>query len=63
MLGGLREAPVLMTEKDAVKYADSAGPQWWYVELEVEFEPESAKALLELVLARTGLVADGGARG
>ena len=63
MLSSLHEEPVLMTEKDAVKYRDFAGPQWWYVELEIEFESESAEALLELVLARTGLTADGGARG
>ena len=30
-----------MTEKDAVKCLRFARPGWWYVELDVEFEPPS----------------------
>jgi len=50
---------VLMTEKDAVKCAGMARPGWWWVELELEFEPADAAALLESVLARTGLAGAG----
>ena len=45
---------VLMTEKDAVKCAGVARPGWWWVELQLEFDPADAAALLESVLARTG---------
>jgi tetraacyldisaccharide 4'-kinase len=54
---------VLMTEKDAVKCSGFAAPNWWYVELEVQFEPEAARELLALVLRRTGLIAEGEDRG
>jgi len=50
---------VLMTEKDAVKCAGIARPGWWWVELQLEFDPADAAALLESVLARTGLAGAG----
>ena len=36
------DATVLMTEKDAVKCRRFARPGWWFVDLEVSFEPASA---------------------
>jgi tetraacyldisaccharide 4'-kinase len=53
-LGLPADGIVLMTEKDAVKYAGIARPGWWWVELQLEFDPADAAALLESVLARTG---------
>jgi tetraacyldisaccharide 4'-kinase len=50
---------VLMTEKDAVKCAGTARPDWWWVELQLEFDRADAAALLESVLARTGLAGAG----
>ena len=41
-LGWARDATVLMTEKDAVKCVRIAQPGWWFVDLELEFEPPSA---------------------
>jgi tetraacyldisaccharide 4'-kinase len=46
---------VLMTEKDAVKCRGFAGPDWWYVELEVSLGRDDADRLLALVLERAGL--------
>jgi tetraacyldisaccharide 4'-kinase len=43
-LSGAGDAIVLMTQKDAVKCRRFAHPGWWYVDLEVEFEPPSAAA-------------------
>jgi tetraacyldisaccharide 4'-kinase len=57
------EATVLMTEKDAVKCAAYARPGWWYVELDVGMERETARELLSLVLERTGLTGAGGKLG
>ncbi len=57
------EATVLMTEKDAVKCAAYARPGWWYVELDVGMERETARVLLALVLERTGLIGAGGKLG
>jgi tetraacyldisaccharide 4'-kinase len=53
------DSTVLMTEKDAVKCARIAGPDWWWVELEVGLDRTDAAALLESVLARTGLTGAG----
>jgi tetraacyldisaccharide 4'-kinase len=50
---------VLMTEKDAVKYASYAPPDWWYVELDVVIERETALDLMSLVLERAGLTGAG----
>ena len=50
---------VLMTEKDAVKCASYARPDWWYVELDVVVERETARDLVALVLERTGLTGAG----
>ena len=41
-LAWARDATVLMTEKDAVKCLRFAQPGWWYVDLDVAFEPPSA---------------------
>jgi tetraacyldisaccharide 4'-kinase len=57
------EATVLMTEKDAVKCAAYARPGWWYVELDVGMERETARELLALVLERIGLTGAGGKLG
>lgn len=43
-LGPTRDATVLMTEKDAVKCRRFARPEWWFVDLEVAFDPPSAAA-------------------
>jgi tetraacyldisaccharide 4'-kinase len=43
-LAWAHEATVLMTEKDAVKCRRFARPSWWFVDLEVTFEPPSAGA-------------------
>ena len=48
-----------MTEKDAVKCASYARPDWWYVELETVIERETAHDLIALVLERTGLTGAG----
>ena len=53
------DATVLMTEKDAVKCAGCAQSGWWYVELVVEIERESARDLVAMVLERTGLTGAG----
>jgi tetraacyldisaccharide 4'-kinase len=41
--------PVLMTEKDAVKCARIAGPDHWYVPVDVRFDGGDAKVLLDIV--------------
>lgn len=51
------EAPVLMTEKDAVKCLAFAGPEWWAVELEVVPEADFIHWLdlrLETITSRRG---------
>jgi tetraacyldisaccharide 4'-kinase len=50
---------VMMTEKDAVKCASYARPDWWYVELDVVIERDVARDLVALVLERTGLTGAG----
>jgi tetraacyldisaccharide 4'-kinase len=44
------DQPVLMTEKDAVKCADIAGPQHWYVPVRAVFRAEEAAALIGIVM-------------
>jgi tetraacyldisaccharide 4'-kinase len=44
------DLPVLMTEKDAVKCADIAGPQHWYVPVRAVFSADEAAALLDIVM-------------
>jgi tetraacyldisaccharide 4'-kinase len=44
------DRPVLMTEKDAVKCADIAGPQHWYVPVRAVFRADEADALLGIVM-------------
>jgi tetraacyldisaccharide 4'-kinase len=53
------DAIVLMTEKDAVKCRDIAGPGWWWVDLDVSIGRAEATALLTSVLERTGLTGAG----
>jgi tetraacyldisaccharide 4'-kinase len=43
------DLPVLMTEKDAVKCADAAGPAHWYLEVGAAFEADGAARLLATV--------------
>jgi len=43
------DAPVLMTEKDAVKCAGLAGPRHWYLEVGASFAPPDAERLLAIV--------------
>jgi tetraacyldisaccharide 4'-kinase len=57
------DAVVLMTAKDAVKCAGVARPDWWWVELELEFSRAEAAMLLDSVIARTGLNGAGVALG
>ena len=44
------DVPIVMTEKDAVKCAAFARPDWWALELEVQPEP----AFIEYLLTRLG---------
>jgi tetraacyldisaccharide 4'-kinase len=53
------QAAVLMTGKDAVKCGGFAGPDWWWVDLEVSLDRDDAARLLGLVLERTGLTGAG----
>jgi tetraacyldisaccharide 4'-kinase len=48
-----------MTEKDAVKCRPFAGPDWWFVELDVILDPADAARLVGRVLERTGLAGAG----
>jgi tetraacyldisaccharide 4'-kinase len=43
------DLPVLMTEKDAVKCRDIAGPHHWYVPVNVAFAPGDAEKLRSIV--------------
>jgi tetraacyldisaccharide 4'-kinase len=43
------QRPVLMTEKDAVKCAQLAGPGHWYVPVTASFRGAESKALLDIV--------------
>jgi tetraacyldisaccharide 4'-kinase len=62
-LGWARDATVLMTEKDAVKCLRFARPGWWYVDLEVAFEPPTAAGeLVAQVLAAARRNPVGGGR-
>ena len=47
--------PVLMTEKDAVKCERFADQRHWFVPVEAVLSAEESRALLELILGRTGL--------
>jgi tetraacyldisaccharide 4'-kinase len=47
--------PVLMTEKDAVKCERFADQRHWFVPVEAVLEEREKRALLDLVLERTGL--------
>ena len=47
-----RPQPILMTEKDAVKYRDNPPADAWFVPVRVEFDPADAAKLLELVGTR-----------
>jgi len=52
---------VLMTEKDAVKCANIAGPRLWYVPVEAALSDDDSRRLLELVTRKIGsLVPSGG---
>ena len=53
-LARLRRAnawPVLMTEKDAVKYPECAEPDLWFVPVEVEMQGQAEQIVLSRVLA------------
>lgn len=65
-----REAPwpILMTEKDAVKYPRDGVPDAWYVPVEVDMQPETEAAVMSRVresirAARSGAPGHGVARG
>ncbi len=54
-LGSLRRDepwPVLMTEKDAVKYPQLAEPDMWFVPAEVDMQGDAEQAVLSKVLAQ-----------
>ncbi len=53
------DATVLMTEKDAVKCGAYARPGWWYVELDVAIERDTARELVAIVLERIGMTGAG----
>jgi tetraacyldisaccharide 4'-kinase len=42
-------APVIMTEKDAVKYQRYAGPDHWYMAVEAQPDPQFAELILQLL--------------
>lgn len=48
------DRPILMTEKDAVKYPFCNNPDAWYVPVELEMSPESAAAVIGRVRAALG---------
>jgi tetraacyldisaccharide 4'-kinase len=48
----IRNQPILMTQKDAVKYNASAPQNSWYLPVEVEFAETDATNLLQLICAR-----------
>jgi len=54
-----RQATVLMTEKDAVKCRAFSQPDWWWVDLELNFDRTDSAALLTSILERTGLTGAG----
>lgn len=58
-LPGLRDATVMMTEKDAVKCRGYGQPGWWWVELDVDVERSAADLLLASILERAGLTGAG----
>jgi tetraacyldisaccharide 4'-kinase len=58
-LPGLRDATVMMTEKDAVKCRGYGQPGWWWVELDVDVERSAADLLLASILERAGLIGAG----
>jgi tetraacyldisaccharide 4'-kinase len=43
------DLPVLMTEKDAVKCMDLAGPAHWYLEVGAAFDADDAARLVSIV--------------
>jgi tetraacyldisaccharide 4'-kinase len=49
---GEREQPILMTEKDAVKYQRNPPAGVWFLQVEAVFEPAEAANLLQSVTAR-----------
>lgn len=54
-LAGLRREapwPILMTEKDAVKYAGCRDPQAWYLPVDVQMFPGSAEWLMTRIASR-----------
>ena len=51
VLAGLRDAEVLMTEKDAVKLQSSDAPGAWYVPVELEMEEAVRQRLVDSVVA------------
>lgn len=46
---GLRGRPIIMTEKDAVKCRDLAGPQAWYVKISAQLPAVVTGAVVDLV--------------
>lgn len=44
------DAPILMTEKDAVKCGDLAHPRAWFVPIDAELAPADAETLLGIVM-------------
>ena len=51
-LRSLREQPILMTEKDAVKYRQQPCDNAWYLPVNAVFAPEAAASILRLVKSR-----------
>lgn len=45
--------PLFMTEKDAVKCASFAQPNWWYVPVEAEILGQKSTALLQKIIDKT----------
>lgn len=46
--------PVLMTEKDAVKYPGCSDPDVWYIPVDLEMAPDDEQAVMKRVLAVAG---------
>lgn len=51
-LGAVRDQPVFMTEKDAVKYRDSACGDLWYVPVECAFSPHDVDEIIASLSSR-----------
>ncbi len=50
--------PILMTEKDAVKYPECRDPQVWYLPVDVQMHPGTEERLMKCIDSRLGMAGD-----